>query len=111
MAGMSTSLDRVDEAQEVDALGRIQLPDEAEVEEHEPLRRGLRHEVAGMRVAVEEAVDQDLLDHRPDERRAQGVGVEAGVAQLVRVRDLDARDELHRQDARTPTGRRRRAAR
>ena len=29
---------------------------------------GVREEVAGVRVAVEEAVDEDLLDDRPDER-------------------------------------------
>ena len=57
-------LDRVDEAEQVDPLGRVELADEPEVEEDEPLRRGVGQDVAGVRVAVEEAVDEDLLDDR-----------------------------------------------
>ena len=54
-----------------------------------------------MRVAVEEAVDEDLLDHRPDERASELVGVEAGLTQRGRVGDLDPAHELHRQHPRS----------
>ncbi len=52
-----------------------------------------------MRVAMEEAVDQDLLDDRPDEDGPEFGRVEAGRPELVRLRDLDAVDELHGDDA------------
>ena len=64
-------LDGVDQAQQVDPLGRVQLADEPDVEEHEPLGRRVGHQVARVRVAVEEPVDEDLLDDRPDERVAE----------------------------------------
>ena len=40
-------------------------------------------DVAGMRVAVEEPVDEDLLDDRPDEQRAERGRVHAGRGDLV----------------------------
>ena len=60
-------LDRVDQPEQVDPLLRVELADEAEVEEDDLLRDRVGEDVARMRVAVEEAVDQDLLDDRPDE--------------------------------------------
>ena len=48
---------------------------------------------------VEEAVDEDLLDDRPHERRPELARVEAGLAEAVGIGDLDAVDELHRQHA------------
>ena len=85
-------LDRVDQPEQVDPLLRGELADEAEIEEDDLTR--LRHDedVARVRVAVEEAVDQDLLDDRPDEDGAQLGRVEARGAQLVRLGDLDAVD-------------------
>ena len=52
-----------------------------------------------MRVGVEEAVDEDLLDDRPHERRPELARVEAGIAERLGIGDLDAVDELHRQHA------------
>ena len=92
-------LDRVDQPEQVDPLLRVELPDKPEVEEDDLLRDRVGQDVAGVRVAVEEAVDQDLLDDRPDEHGAELGGVEAGGAELVGLRDLDAVDELHGDDA------------
>ena len=39
-------------------------PDEPEVQEDDLPGVGVDEDVAGVRVAVEEAVDEDLLDHR-----------------------------------------------
>ena len=91
-------LDRIDEPEEVDSLLRVELPDEAEVEEDDLLGRRVGQDVARVRVAVEEAVDQHLLDDRADEHRAERRGVEAGFAQLIRLRDLDPVDEFHGDD-------------
>ncbi len=46
-------------------LVRPQLADEAEVQEDDPPALWVDEDVAGMRVAVEEAVDEDLLDQAP----------------------------------------------
>ena len=91
-------LDRVDQAEEVDPLLGVELPDQPEVEEDDLLGDRVGQDVAGVRVAVEEPVHQDLLDDRPDEDGAELRGVEAGRPQLVRLRDLDPVDELHRDD-------------
>ena len=84
-------LDRVDESQEVHPLGRVELADEAEVQEHDLLGRRVAQDVARVRVAVEEAIDQDLLDDRPDEHGPEFGRIEAGRSKLVGLRDLDAR--------------------
>ena len=81
MAGMSISLDGVDQAQEVHPLRAVQLPDEPHVEEHEALGRGVGHQVARVGVAVEEPVDEHLLDDGLDERAGQRRRVEARLAQ------------------------------
>ena len=70
----------VDEPEEVDPLLRPELADEAEVEEHDVLRRRVDQDVARVRIAVEEPVDQDLLDDRPHERVAELARVETGLA-------------------------------
>ena len=41
---------------------------------------------------------QDLLDDRADEHRSERRRVETGSPELVRLRDLDAVDEFHRED-------------
>ena len=91
-------LDRVDQAEEIDPLLLVELADEPEVEEDDLFLLGIGEDVPGMRVAVEEAVDEDLLDDRPDEGAAELLRVEPGIAQLVGLRDLDALHELHRHD-------------
>ena len=113
MPGMSTSLDRVDEARAGRRAGSpLSCPTSPRSRNTSRLRRGLRHEVAGMRVAVEEAVDEDLLDDRPDERGARARRCRSRPrAAPSAFETLMPGDELHRQDARVPTGRRRRAAR
>ena len=68
-------LDRVDQAEQVDPLLAVELADEPEVEEDDLLRVGVGQDVARVRVAVEEAVDQDLLDDRPDEDRTRASAV------------------------------------
>ena len=91
-------LDRIDEPEEVDSLLGVELPDKAEVEEDDLLGRRVGQDVARVRIAVEEAVHQHLLDHRADEHRAERRRIEACLAQLIRLRDLDPVDELHGDD-------------
>ncbi len=55
-------------------------------------------DVAGMRIRVKEAVDQEHLDRGSQRTVGDDVRVEAGPDDLVDVRDLDARSEVHRQD-------------
>ena len=81
-------LDRIDEPEQVEPLRLVQLPDQPEVQEHDPLRLRVAEDVAGMRVAVEEAVDEDLLDHRADEHGPELGRVEAGGAQVVGLREI-----------------------
>ena len=90
-------LERPHERDEVEPLLLAQLAHEAEVEERDPTRRLVQHDVAGVWVAMEEAVDEQLLDERSDERPRHGVAVDAGI-ELVGMGGLDALHEVHDED-------------
>ena len=81
-------LEPVDQVQEVHALVLGEPADEPEVEEDDPPGLRLHEDVAGVRVAVEEAVHQDLLDQRPDEDRSDLLAVDAGGVEGGDVADL-----------------------
>ncbi len=49
-------------------------------------------DVAGVRVGVEEARDEDLLEGGARQLGGDRVGVDAGGQQRIRVGDLDGRD-------------------
>ena len=93
-------LEGVEQLDQGQPLVGAQFADEAEVEEDDLTGLRVDEDVARVRIAVEEAVDEDLLDERPDEDRAQVGRVHAGGAQALDVGDLDALHELRGQDAR-----------
>ena len=55
--------------------------------------------VAGMRIGVEQAVAQDLLEVGPEQRVREAIAVELAALQARELGDLGARNELHRQHA------------
>ena len=82
-AGDGAAVDRpqpVDEVEQVEPLLLGELAHEAEVEEDDATGVGIDQDVAGVRIAVEEAVDEDLLDEGSNEGRAELGGVEASLA-------------------------------
>ena len=76
--GRVAQLEPVDQVQQVHPLVAVEPADQPEVEEHDAPRLGFDEDVARVRVAVEEAVHQDLLDQRPDEQRPDLAAVDAG---------------------------------
>ena len=62
----------------LDDDARVELADEPAVDEDDPAGLGDDEQVARGRVAVEEPVDEDLLDQGPDEGDAERLAVEAG---------------------------------
>ena len=87
-----------EQCQQVEALLLAELTHETQVQERQPTGVGVQHDVAGVWVGVEEAVDEQLLDGRPDERPRHPLAVDGGV-QEIRPGGLDTRHEVHREDA------------
>ena len=87
---------QVDQAE---PLLQRQRPDHARVDEGEDAGVEADDDVAGMRVGVEEAVDQQHLDRGADGRVGDRHRVEAGGDDRLAVGRGDAVDELHRDHA------------
>ncbi len=81
------------------ALHERQLADHPAVEEGHHAGVEVDEEVAGVRVGVEEAVDEQHLHGCPQRGVTDRGDVEPGGAHRVDVGDLDAADELLRDDA------------
>ena len=87
---------RVHQLAQQPARARVDAAHDAEVEEHD-LAVGVDVQVAGVQVAVEQAVPQPALEHAEQQRLDQLGAVEAGLADRGGVVDADAVHPLHRQ--------------
>jgi hypothetical protein len=79
---------------EAQALLHIDLAHHPQVDEREYARFEVDEEVPGVRVGVEEAVDGQLLDERPERVAGDLLAVQTGLLERLHVADLDAADEL-----------------
>src|SRR3990170_2138825 len=89
---------RVHELRVAQAELVVQLAAEAEVQ-HDELRARPHEEVAGVRVGVEHAVQEQLLAVGVGDQLRYGLEVYAGVLEGADVGDLDPLEELHNQHA------------
>ena len=85
------------ELEELIAQGGRDAADHPEVEQGDTPVVG-QEDVAGVRVRMEEAVHEDLLQVRPEELLGQAAAVDVDPGERAERRDLGARDEVHRQD-------------
>ena len=65
------AVDRVDQPEQIEPLLAVELTDEAEIQEDDLIGDRVGEDVPGVRIAVEEPIDEDLLDDRPDEHRSR----------------------------------------
>ena len=87
---------RIHQLAQQPAGARVDAAHDAEVEEHD-LAVGIDVQVAGMQVAVEQAVPQPALEHTEQQGLHQLGAVEARLADGRGVVDADASHPLHRQ--------------
>ena len=74
-----------------------EVPDHVEIDERDLLVVG-EEDVARMRIGVEEAVDDDLVQVRAHELEAKAIDLDVEPRQRTERRDLRAEDVVHRQD-------------
>ena len=80
----------VEQADQVEPLAETELADHPGVDEGQHAGVEIDEHVAEVRVGVEEAVDQDHLDRRPDRVVGDRLRVEAGGQDRVAIVGLDA---------------------
>ena len=99
--GFDPLADGVDE--ETGEAGHVlvgQLPDHAEVDEADLLRRLEHHDVRGVRVGMEEAVAEDHVHPRLGDQVREPLPLLDGIRVRVEIPELNALEQLEREDPR-----------
>ena len=87
------------ELEQIFLQARHDPPDHPEVEQRDPVV-GRDEDVPGVRIGMEEAVDQDLLEVGVEHFLGERGAVELHPGERAQVGDFFPGDELHREDAR-----------